>query len=154
MQLNDTWCFYFHDPYNTEWDFKSFKLITSIKTVDNFISIFDCYKDILSKGMFFIMREGILPIWEDELNKKGGCFSYKLYNDNFIEKFFEILALLLGEKLGADDIISKNINGISICPKKNYYIVRIWIRNSIYAIKEKYNIHIPKYTTILYKNHS
>ena len=77
MQLNDTWCFYFHDPYNTEWDFKSFKLITSIKTVDNFISIFDCYKDILSKGMFFIMREGILPIWEDELNKKGGCFSYK-----------------------------------------------------------------------------
>ncbi len=38
--------------------------------------------------------------------------------------------------------------------KKNYYIVRIWIKNTEYAIKENYNINIPKYTTILYKKHN
>tara|TARA_B110000858_G_scaffold128142_1_gene145738 strand:+ start:1817 stop:2281 length:465 start_codon:yes stop_codon:yes gene_type:complete len=154
MKLNDTWCFYFHDPYNTEWKIESFKFIASIYSVDDFISIFECYKDIFAKGMFFIMRENILPMWEDESNKDGGCFSYKLYSDNFIEKFFEILALMIGEQLGKDNNISKNINGISICPKKNYYIVRIWLKTSKYAIKENYNIHVPKYTTILYKNHN
>ena len=35
--------------------------------------------------------------------------------------------------------------------KKNYFIIRIWIKKSEYAIKEHYKINIPKYTTILYK---
>ena len=154
MYLNDIWSFYFHDPYNTNWNIDSFKFITNISNIDDFITLFECYKDILSKGMFFFMREHILPIWEDEFNKNGGCFSYKLYNENFVEKFFEILAFLLGENLGVNNEISLNINGISICPKKNYYIVRIWIKDSKYAVKENYNINIPKYTTLLYKKHT
>ena len=52
------------------------------------------------------------------------------------------------------EVAPKNINGISICPKKNYFIIRIWIKNSEYAIKEHYKINIPKYTTILYKKHN
>ena len=118
MYLNDIWSFYFHDPYNTNWNIDSFKFITNISNIDDFITLFECYKDILSKGMFFFMREHILPIWEDEFNKNGVCFSYKLYNENFVEKFFEILAFLLGENLGVNNEISLNINGISICPKK------------------------------------
>jgi hypothetical protein len=43
------------------------------------------YKDQLySRGMFFIMREHILPLWEDESNKNGGCFSYKIYKDKHL----------------------------------------------------------------------
>lgn len=103
--------------------------------------------------MFFIMREHILPLWEDESNKNGGCFSYKIYRQNLEDKFFEITSLLLGENLGINNEISKNINGISICPKKNYYIIRIWIKDNKYAIKENYNIEIPRFTTILYKKH-
>ena len=154
MYLNDIWSFYFHDPYNIDWNINSFKFICNISNVDDFIKLYLTYKDIIFKGMFFIMREHILPIWEDEFNKNGGCFSYKLYNENFVEKFFEILAFLLGENLGVNNEISLNINGISICPKKNYYIVRIWIKDSKYAVKENYNINIPKYTTLLYKKHN
>jgi len=104
--------------------------------------------------MFFIMREHIQPIWEDQNNIKGGCFSLKIYKENIQEKLFELSALLLGENLGKTDDISNNINGISISPKKNYYIIRIWIKDSTYAIKQNYNIEIAKYTTILYKNHN
>lgn len=153
MYLNDTWSFYFHDPYDTDWSIESFSFISNISNVDDYISIFECFKDILSKGMFFMMREHISPIWEDESNKEGGCFSYKLYSDNFLEKFFEILALMIGENLGITNNISTNINGISICPKKNYYIVRIWIKDNKLANKELYNINIPKFSTIMYKNH-
>lgn len=38
--------------------------------------------------------------------------------------------------------------------KKNYYIVRIWIKDTKYAIKENYNFDIPKFTTVLYKKHN
>ena len=30
--------------------------------------------------MLFLMRDGIQPIWEDEKNRNGGCFSYKINN--------------------------------------------------------------------------
>jgi hypothetical protein len=154
MYLNDIWSFYFHDPYNIDWNINSFKFICNISNVDDFIKLYLTYKDIIFKGMFFIMREHILPIWEDENNINGGCFSLKIYKENINEKLFEIASLLLGEKLGKTDEISNNINGISISPKKNYYIIRIWIKDNHFAIKQNYNIDIAKYTTILYKNHN
>ena len=52
MYLNDIWSFYFHDPYDTDWSIDSFSFISNISNVDDFISIFECFKDILSKGMF------------------------------------------------------------------------------------------------------
>ena len=130
MYLNDIWSFYFHDPYNIDWSISSFKFICNISNINDFIKVYLTYKDIIFKGMFFIMREHIQPIWEDENNINGGCFSLKIYKENIQEKLFELSALLLGENLGKTDEISNNINGISISPKKNYYIIRIWIKNS------------------------
>ena len=154
MYLNDIWAFYFHDPYEMDWSINSFKFINNISKIEDFIEIYLCFKEIINKGMFFFMREHILPIWEDEYNNNGGCFSYKLYNDNLYEKLFNILSLLFGENLGINNETSEHINGISISPKKNYYIVRIWIKDTKYAIKENYNFDIPKFTTILYKKHN
>ncbi len=153
MYLNDIWTLYFHDPYNVDWNINSFKLINNISKIEDFIILYKCYKSVISKGMFFIMREYIQPIWEDEYNIKGGCFSYKIYKPNLEETFFDVCALLLGETLGKTNEISKNINGISISPKKNYFIIRIWISNNSLANKENYNINIPKFTTVLYKKH-
>ena len=154
MYLNDIWSFYFHDPYNIDWSISSFKFICNISNINDFIKVYLTYKDIIFKGMFFIMREHVQPIWEDENNINGGCFSLKIYKENIQEKLFELSALLLGENLGKTDEISNNINGISISPKKNYYIIRIWIKNNTFAIKQNYNIEMAKYTTVLYKNHN
>jgi hypothetical protein len=154
IYLNDLWSFYFHDPYDVKWDIKSFELIANIASVDDFIKIFNIYKNIINYGMFFIMREHILPLWEDENNINGGCLSYKLFKDEITDKFFNICCLLLGETLGKENNIIENINGISISPKKNYYILRIWIKDSKFSDKENYNIEPLKYTTILFKEHN
>jgi len=154
MYFNDIWSFYFHDPYNIDWSINSFKFICNISNIDDFIKLYITFREIIFKGMFFIMREHVQPIWEDENNINGGCFSLKIYKDNIKEKLFELSALLLGENLGKTDEISNNINGISISPKKNYYIIRIWIKNNTFAIKQNYNIEMAKYTTVLYKNHN
>ncbi len=151
--LNDIWVAYFHDPYNHNWDKSSDKMICTISSVQDFVHLFSAFKDLFFKGMFFIMREHIAPRWEDENNKNGGCFSYKLTKYMLEEKFFEVCSQVLGETLGKTDEFCKNINGVSISPKKNYYIVRIWIKYNKYASKNNYNINIPKFSTLMYKNH-
>ena len=151
--LNDVWCLYFHDPYDMNWENSSYKFITTISSIDDFIQVFKSFNDLWSRGMFFIMREHITPRWEDDDNKNGGCFSYKINKDELIDKLFDIISLVLGESLGINDLISHNINGISISPKKNYHIVRIWIKSNINLNKDNYNFNIPSYSTIMYKSH-
>lgn len=151
--LNDIWTIYFHNPNDVNWENESYTLITTISDVNSFVDFFITFKDLLYKGMFFIMRDDIMPRWEDEKNKSGGCFSYKLSKFNLEDKLFELCSQILGETMGTTDEISNFINGISISPKKNYYIVRIWIRYNNFANKNLYNLTIPKYSALIYKNH-
>jgi hypothetical protein len=152
--LNDVWSLYFHDPYDMNWENNSYKFISTISSVEDFVSIYEAFKELWSKGMFFIMREHISPRWEDENNKNGGCFSYKVLKNDLDEKLFEICSKILGETLGKNDCISENINGISISPKKNYYIIRIWNKNNTNTNKDLYNFNIPPYSALMYKSHN
>jgi len=151
--FNDVWSLYFHDPYDMNWEPNSYKFITIISIIEDFIEIYNNFHNLLSKGMFFIMRENIMPRWEDENNKNGGCFLIKINKTEVLEKLFEITSLILGEKLGKNDLISNNINGISISPKKNYHILRIWIKSNVNLSKDNYNLNIPSYSTLMYKSH-
>ena len=39
-------------------------------------------ESLLTVCMFFIMKNNVKPVWEDDNNKDGGCFSFKLQNKN------------------------------------------------------------------------
>ena len=69
---------YFHDPYDMNWDANSYKFITTISSVEDFVNIYKAFEDLWLRGMFFIMREHIMPRWEDEHNINGGCLSFKV----------------------------------------------------------------------------
>lgn len=152
--FNDIWSIYFHSPNDTEWDIKSYKFICTISNVREFACVYYTFREQFHKGMFFIMREHITPRWEDESNQYGGCFSYKISKNLLDEKFFDICAQVLGETIGKDDTSTMNVNGISISPKKNYYIIRVWIKDNKYASFKHYNIDVPRFSTLMYKNHS
>ena len=151
--LNDSWNIYFHDPYDIEWDNNSYKLVGTISSVNDFINYFLAFRESFPKGMFFVMRMDIMPRYEDELNKNGGCFSFKVMPEDLDTKWFNTCASVIGETVGTNDDICYNINGISISPKKYFYIIRIWIRDKKYAKKEYYKLDIPRYATLMYKNH-
>lgn len=151
--LNDVWSLYFHDPYDMNWEANSYKFITTISSIEDYINVFKSFDELWTRGMFFIMREHITPRWEDENNKNGGCFSLKINKEDVLEKLFEITSSILGETLGKDDLISMNINGISISPKKNYHIIRIWIKSNQNINKDNYDFNLPPYSTLMYKSH-
>ena len=74
------------------------------------------------------MREGISPIWEDEKNKNGGCWSFKITEANSQELWNDLSKYLITESLSS---VENDIVGISACLKKNNFsVIKIWNVNS------------------------
>ena len=73
------------------------------------------------------MRKGITPMWEDKRNRLGGCFSYKVVNKLVYDVWKMLCYSLCGETLCKDVSKTHLINGITVSPKKNFCIVKIWL---------------------------
>lgn len=141
-KLNDNWCIYIHLSNDTNWDVNSYKIIATFNTLEKAITIIENIKnDIIIKSMIFIMKNNIKPLWEDPENKKGGCFSYKINNNNVYNTWKTLCYSLIGNTLIDDDNILNNINGISISPKKNFCIIKLWL-NDIENIEDNNYIKV------------
>lgn len=128
--LNDNWSLYFHDPYNELWTQESYIHVSSIATIQEYIQLETLLKPHLQKGMFFLMREHIFPLWDDENNRNGGMFSIKILKANTFDAWSKIAAKLLGETLLKDRSLWENVNGISVSPKKHFCIIKIWMKDN------------------------
>tara|TARA_A100001015_G_scaffold311883_2_gene415984 strand:+ start:1083 stop:1631 length:549 start_codon:yes stop_codon:yes gene_type:complete len=141
-KLSDKWSFWSHSPFETDWSINSYKLIHNFNTLEDCIKLIEnINREIYEKYMIFLMKNDIKPIWEDKNNKNGGCFSYKILTDKIYEFSKKNLYLIIGNTINSNDEIIKNINGISISPKKYFCIFKIWIRD-IDIINKHYNINI------------
>lgn len=155
MELENECKFYFHDPNNSNWDIKSYILVETIKTVEDWVQVFRSFKDVWNKGMFFLMKGTVQPIWEDEYNKHGGCMSFKLWKTEVNDCWLELTGKLITNTLLKNTEKSYvKISGVSISPKKNYCIVRIWLFDNELNDSDEYNIAIPTYSKMIYKSHS
>lgn len=126
-KLHDKWCLWAHLPHNTDWSINSYTKIITFDTVEEMISLFDIMPPILIKNcMLFLMKDGIYPTWEDPKNKDGGCFSYKISNKIVVDAWKNLSYALIGNKLSEDKDFKNNITGITISPKKNFCILKIW----------------------------
>ena len=127
-KLDNTWCLYLHLPNDIDWSINSYKQIFSFNTLDKCIVLVEnINKKIIENSMIFIMKENIKPIWEDEKNCKGGCFSYKILTENIYEIWKKIVYSLIGNTLTSNIELLNSINGISISPKKNFCILKFCI---------------------------
>jgi len=131
--LHDHWTLWAHLPHDTNWSVSSYKEILTVNTVEDTLMLFENLPEIIIKNcMLFLMRKGIQPIWEDKQNKSGGCFSYKINNRNVAYSWKNLSYVLLGETLTTKEL-SKHINGITISPKKNFCIIKIWLSTCDYT---------------------
>jgi len=147
--LNNAWTLYFHDPNNSNWDLDSYIVLQKFNNVTSWIKIFHALRNDWSKGMFFLMREDIKPLWE--LNESGGCDSFKLFKTEVKDIWFELTSKLLGETLLSH--APNKLSGISISPKKNYCIIRIWLTENRNVTINNYDIKLPTYTKVIYRSH-
>ena len=126
--LADKWTIWAHLPHDTDWSITSYKKIYTIDSVEGAIAISETMPDVLVKNcMLFLMRDGIKPIWEDPKNRQGGCFSYKISNKNVFEVWKDLSYVLVGESISNQSSFVANVTGITISPKKNFCIIKIWM---------------------------
>jgi len=127
--LHGKWNLYYHLPQDKNWDVSSYSIIMSnIDTAEKVISLNESVHDnVIKNCMLFVMREGITPMWEDPRNRDGGCFSYKISNKYVPEVWKQLFYLIVGETLCNDTALSKHLNGITVSPKKNFCIIKIWL---------------------------
>lgn len=128
-KLNSKWTLYSHLPHDTDWTFKSYEQITKLSSVEETIKVIKMIPEkTVCNCMLFIMREDIKPMWEDDENRHGGCFSFKVTNAIVWSVWERLAYTLIGETLFKNN---KNIkvNGITISPKKNFCIIKVWMKD-------------------------
>ena len=124
IDLNDEWKLWYHSIKDTNWDMKSYKELYTIRNMYDYQIIKDTIENnIYQNGMFFYMKNNILPIWEIPENKNGSSISFKISRD--IKKSIDILLLHIFKEIIYVKSTDISINGISISPK-NSVIIKLW----------------------------
>jgi Eukaryotic initiation factor 4E len=127
--LISKWSLFYHLPQNKCWDLSSYiNVFDSIDTLEKLIAVNDHIpENVIKYCMLFFMLKGVTPMWEDPKNRNGGCFSYKVVNKSVNDVWKELMYLLGENKLTVNlDDMSK-VNGITISPKRNFCIIKIWL---------------------------
>lgn len=153
--LYNNWTLWAHLPHDTNWDLNSYMQIYNIETIEDSISILEKLPEIMVKNcMLFIMRKGINPMWEDDSNKYGGSFSYKIPNKIINDVWKNLCYSILCENLISDENIQLLINGITVSPKKNFCIIKIWMKDCSISNTDIFNKLCNINYTCIFKKHS
>ena len=128
--LRNSWTFYLHLHDTHEWNLSSYNNILNFQSVEDAILLNDeIHYDLIKKSMMFLMKDDIKPMWEDDHNKHGGCFSFKVLNKDVEQVWKEVYFNVIGSSITKDKKYQANINGITLSPKKKFCILKIWMKN-------------------------
>ena len=129
-ELSDKWVLWAHLPHDTSWTLESYKKILGFNALEDIIALNQHISDSVIKNcMLFLMKNDVTPLWEDDKNIKGGCFSFKVNNNNVVSAWKRIVYCIVGNTITLDTTLLSNITGITISPKKSFCIIKIWTTN-------------------------
>ncbi len=129
-QINTNWCLWYHSINDNNWKNNSYTNLYDIKDLYDLKFLNDNIQKIhLQNGMFFIMKENIFPTWEDPDNREGCCISFKIPNYVLKEQWELISNCVVINDILKDKNNDDYLNGISISPKKEFNIIKLWLRN-------------------------
>lgn len=129
-ELKYTWNIWYHCEKDN-WTLSGYKKIYQIKTIEDFWKFYNNWDKVggVTNKHFFLMRSDITPIWEDQQNINGGCWSFKVQEEQADDLWEDLSTYLVCDKLCPT--ISNEIMGLSVCLKKNSNtVVKIWNQNS------------------------
>ena len=148
------WDLWYHSITDNNWGKSSYKKLSSLSNLFDYKYFEEIFRqDHFQNGMFFYMKENIFPNWEDPDNRNGSCLSFKVFSKDIMKEWNTLLL-----KCATGTILSEfneNINGISISPKKEFNIIKIWFSDHTFDYK-KYFIEDDNYFRLdksIYKKH-
>ena len=150
-----SWTLYFHDPEDSSWSPDSYK---KIGVLTKFSELWGTMKAISTErflsGMFFLMKEPFVPLWEHRSNKYGGSYCIKVAENSAHETFQRYAAAATLNIVSRDP--KNSIVGVTISPKKGFHILKLWnTSSSTYNNPADIQLYdeCMKSTDVLYRPH-
>ena len=132
--LRDKWVLWSHAPerLNNDWSLNGYERHCVIDTIEGFWNVYNGLPSIVSnEDMWFLMRDGVPPIWEHEVNAKGGSFKFRVANEMVDNIWLTVSKFLVTENICVRERDARLISGISLSPKKhNFSTINIWSLDS------------------------
>uniref|UniRef100_A0A6C0BDA7 Uncharacterized protein n=1 Tax=viral metagenome TaxID=1070528 RepID=A0A6C0BDA7_9ZZZZ len=148
LRLHSQWNVWIHDKQNTEWGIETYENILCVDNVGSMLRFCKSFRNLDKYArQYYVMRNGIMPIWEDNNNKGGAICSILMEHmavdltlgDIGVQSFIIICILVMNESFVRNNIC---INGMSYSIKSGCVLIKFWIKN----YKENYDFveKIPK----------
>ncbi len=160
MNFYTPWHLWYHHELDN-WKTSGYRKIFTINNIKDFWDLHSNIEYIggINNQNFFLMRDGVDPIWEDPHNRDGGCWSIKLTEThrNF-NIWLKIAIHMLGETMFKDSSLDdkKIITGLSINLRNTTTtIIKIWNSSTKYSSIKLLNDNITNefgYNIIYKKN--
>ena len=129
-KTNSQWCLWFHSLNNEKWTKRSYKNLFKINNLFDYHFLKKTFeKQHLQNGMFFVMIDIFFQHGKILIIALEDVISYKVDSDNILDSWNKLLLFLISENIVVNLDLFSEINGISIAPKKEFNIIKIWIRN-------------------------
>tara|TARA_A100001015_G_scaffold316080_1_gene429470 strand:- start:908 stop:1561 length:654 start_codon:yes stop_codon:yes gene_type:complete len=158
--FNSEWNLWYHSKKDN-WTIEGYEKIYKIDSIASYWKLYNNWDKLggINNKHFFLMKKGVVPLWEDESNKYGGCWSFKISEHQSQELWNDLSKYLVLEKLVQ---IEEDVVGLSVCLKKsNFSVIKIWNKNSKnnslnlinkdilkkYGLDIIYIAHMPEYET-------
>jgi hypothetical protein len=129
-KLKYNWNIWYHHEKDN-WKLSGYKQLYNINSANGFWKFYNNWDKVggVTNKHFFLMREDVTPIWEDKNNINGGCWSFKIQEDQAEDLWEDLSVYLVCNELCPS--IVDEIMGLSICLKKNNNtVIKIWNKNS------------------------
>lgn len=155
--LNTNWILWYHSAESRDWSLDGYKKYAVIGTVEDFWEIYNDLPSINNRDMWFLMREGFPPRWEDPVNAEGGSFKFRVRGDEAENAWLTLSTHLISENLCKGQADSEFNSGLGVSPKKNGYVtISVWNLDKCRTASAQFPTNIPgiNFSSFLYEAHS
>lgn len=124
-KLQDTWVIWSHEIKGStanDWTIKGYDQLIKFNTIEDFWIIYNNLTDITGK-MYYLMRDGYVPLWDSDENINGGAWTFKIDKKQLANFWRDLSCYCIGETICER---SEKIVGLSLSPKIRYATVRVW----------------------------
>ena len=145
--LSKPFCFYYRmlsedeatsNSLNSQQYQTHVKKIASFSTVEDFWGIFQHLKkpDSCPPGVgFYLFKDDIKPLWEEESHRQGGRISFKLKKnftsvlwEEIVRRNFNLKVMaFIGDVLPQD--LAEEITGIIVSVKGEFNVIQFWVKD-------------------------
>lgn len=133
-KLHVPYVLWYHSPNNRDYSIRGYNKFAECDTAEQVFSLFHELPTIFS-GMYFFMKSGYYPIWEDAKIVDGHSWTIVVDQKCIDSAWFHIVMYLIGNTFcdRMDDIV-----GVSASPKRNNCTIRIWCKNPDYQTTDSF----------------